>query len=106
MKDREVYFIRAIIIGLIKIGTANFAAERFRVLKTASPDKLELLGVVLCRNYGSLEGELHMRFAEHRSHGEWYRPSSDLIEYIEKNVKAPCRNRDEAALTNSWDDIL
>lgn len=109
MKRREVYFVRAQTLGLIKIGTANFAAERLAVLKTASPDALELLGVVFCDNYGSLEAELHSRFWASRSHGEWFRPTPDLIEYIAANAQPPRTHSDVAASSatepNEWDAL-
>lgn len=37
-KHREVYFVRAKTLGLIKIGVANTARERFVSLQTDSPD--------------------------------------------------------------------
>lgn len=83
---REVYFVRAITLGLIKIGVANHALIRVVSLQTHSPDKLEIMGVVMCDNYGFLERLLHGRFEHLRSHGEWFRPGDDLLTYIEENA--------------------
>lgn len=77
-----VYFIRAVRLGLIKIGIANDLAARIRALRTSSPDRLELLGVI--PGGGKVhETELHRRFAEHRSHGEWFFPVPELMAVIE-----------------------
>jgi hypothetical protein len=79
---REVYFVRAVTLGLIKIGVANFAAQRVMSLQTHSPDRLELMGVLICDDHGTLETALHLRFADLRSHGEWFRPGRDLVDFI------------------------
>lgn len=94
-KRREVYFIQAEKLGLIKIGTANFAAERLASIQGISPDKLRLLGVVICNEYGFLEGILHGKFCLHRVHGEWFRPHQEILDYIKDNaVPARVRQRD------------
>jgi len=83
---REVYFVRAKEMGLIKIGVANTARERLVSLQVDSPDHLELLGVIECRNRGALEKQIHQRFAHLRVKGEWFRPGEDLLDYIEDHA--------------------
>lgn len=75
-----VYFIRLGAAGAIKIGKANDLKARLASLQTAASDKLHVLGFIP----GDLaeEAALHRRFAASRLHGEWFRPSRNLLEYI------------------------
>lgn len=77
---RSVYFIQAD-NGLIKIGVAGSPKDRLRTLRTMSPVALRLVLVLPGRGAPG-ESELHARFAEHRSHGEWFRPAPELLNYI------------------------
>lgn len=79
-ESREVYFIRAERLGLVKIGVANDARTRLRGLAMSSPDRLWVLGVALCHRGGTLEKELHRQFAQFRLHGEWFTPSRELLD--------------------------
>lgn len=79
---REVYFVQAETLGLIKIGVTNDTARRLGSLQTFSPDRLKLLGLMICPARGSLEAWLHNRFADARSHGEWFNPTPALVEFI------------------------
>jgi len=78
----SVYFVRqANDAGLIKIGyTDDSIKSRLSTLQTASPEPLTLL----CAVPGSRDEEtaLHARFAPYRRRGEWFEPSSELLEYI------------------------
>lgn len=85
----EIYFVKAATLGLIKIGKADNARTRFRTMRTMSPDTLVLLGVMVCKEAGALERRLHRRFAAHRSHGEWFRPAPELVQFIAENVASP-----------------
>lgn len=78
--ERSVYFIQAD-NGLIKIGVATSPKERLRTLRTMSPAALRLVLVLPGRGAPG-ESELHTRFAEHRSHGEWFHPAPELLNYI------------------------
>jgi hypothetical protein len=77
-----LYVLRALGLGLIKIGIANDLAARMRALRTASPDKLLVL-FTIARGGKAMERELHQRFAADRAHGEWFRPSPALMAFIE-----------------------
>lgn len=79
---RSVYFIQAD-NGLIKIGVAGSPKDRLRTLRTMSPVALRLVLVLPGRGAPG-ESELHARFAEHRSHGEWFRPAPELISFIQE----------------------
>ena len=54
-----------------------------------SPDTLTVLGAVVCEKPDELERELHARFADHRSHGEWFRPSPELLDYVAEHARTP-----------------
>lgn len=83
---RSVYFIQAT-DGLIKIGVAGSPEDRLRTLQTMSPVPLKLR-LVLPGGGAQREAELHERFREHRSHGEWFRPASDLISFMNSSHSA------------------
>lgn len=79
--SEHVYFIEASTSGLIKIGCAGDPQARLASLQTGSPEPLRLLAT----EAGGQPGErvLHRRFAASRSHGEWFRPTADLMAHIE-----------------------
>lgn len=85
-RPRDIYFVRAVTLDLVKIGVTDDAVKRMRALATTSPDALALLGIMA----GSVAKErlLHERFAANRSHGEWFRPDDDILFYIRKNCQA------------------
>lgn len=78
--QRAVYFIQAD-NGFIKIGVAKNPRARLRTLQAMSPVRLRLV-LVLPGIGAKGEAELHERFAEHRSHGEWFCPASEILAYI------------------------
>lgn len=86
---REVYFVHAVTLNLIKIGVANSAIQRFSALRTQSPDVLELLGVVSCGRDGIVEQMTHGKFAHLRSHGEWFRVAPELMNHIAEVAGPP-----------------
>lgn len=73
----SVYFIEAVDLGLVKIGTASSPKERLIDLQTASPSPLRLIREIP----GSFktEHDLHVRFNEKRIRGEWFSLSRDDI---------------------------
>lgn len=80
---RSVYFIQAS-NGYIKIGVAESPAHRLRTLRGMSPLPLRLILVLPGRGADG-ESELHGRFAEHRAHGEWFRPAPELLDFIQEH---------------------
>lgn len=89
-----VYFVRAHVVGYIKIGKADCVHTRFRTLKSQSPDTLILMGAIQTRDATRLERSLHKHFAQHRVHGEWFRPDPELMTYIKENAKPAPPMRD------------
>lgn len=73
-----VYFIQGESTKLIKIGKADDVLVRLRMLQCGSPDKLMVLKV----EADASERVYHLQFAVDRIHGEWFRPSVDLMEFI------------------------
>lgn len=81
---RYVYFIQGEATGLIKIGKANDPGTRLKGLQTGSPDHLVLLGVIPCTK--TRETELHEDFKAFKVHGEWFKPSAELLSFIAKTA--------------------
>lgn len=77
----SVYFVQAS-TGHIKIGFSTKVHARGRVLQGAQPEKLVLL--VSCPGSYAVERALHARFAKSRAEGEWFRPTPDLLNLIER----------------------
>jgi hypothetical protein len=63
-----VYFIEA--AGTVKIGTTTRLWARSRQLQASSPVRLAIVAVGVGDAVD--EARLHERYAEHRSHGEWF----------------------------------
>ncbi len=88
---REVYFIHAEKLDLIKIGVADNAKVRLRGLSNSCPDRLRVLGVLICRNFGKTEADIHKLFERERHRGEWFIPTQRLRDYITVNAWNPKR---------------
>lgn len=77
-----VYFVQGETTELIKIGiTSQDINLRIMDMQCGSPDRLTLLGI-MCVKSRVVEKVLHKHFASTRVHGEWFRPSPELLEYI------------------------
>lgn len=78
----SVYFIQAGNDGLIKIGHARSVTKRLAALQTGSAHDLK---VIYEMRGGLLEEQgLHAAFKTHRVQGEWFRPHSDIFNWIAK----------------------
>lgn len=78
-----VYFAQDTDSQLIKIGRVkNFedVEARINALQLGSPVKLNILTVLNCNPH--YETKLHQKFAHLRVHGEWFRPTLELVEFI------------------------
>lgn len=80
-----VYFIQSTINGLIKIGRTTDLIKRFRGLQVDSPVPLKLI-MYIEDDSKQLERELHDKFRDICSHGEWFTPSYSLLEFILKSL--------------------
>lgn len=82
-RKHYVYFLKPVdAAGPIKIGHSHIPIERLQVHMNWSPVKLELLALT----EGSRQDEkrLHDRFADVRSHCEWFWPTPEMMAGIRK----------------------
>jgi len=79
------YFIQATEGGPIKIGfTTRDPSHRLKDLMVGSPVPLQIVGLLP----GNAEKKLHKQFSNCRSHGEWFEPTDDLVQFINKNARS------------------
>lgn len=74
-----IYFVQGERTGLVKIGKAEDVFKRLRSLQIGSPDILKILAVIEGETRDSI---YHLRFKVDWVHGEWFRPSNDLMSFI------------------------
>jgi hypothetical protein len=86
-----VYFVQAELLRHVKIGFAANVEKRLSQLQSGSPDKLELLGVILTDDMESLERYLHNRFRRDRLHCEWFAASDAVREFVAGNASSLAR---------------
>lgn len=77
-----IYFLRAGTSGPIKIGTSVNVDSRIATLQTGCPDELRLIARI--RGGSGVERMLHQKFDRDRIRGEWFKPSSELVELIKE----------------------
>ena len=76
-----IYFIQCGDNGPIKIGyTNNDVQTRMNQLQTGCPNKFRLLWVYTDNYY--TESQIHEMFTHERIRGEWFRPSTELLDFI------------------------
>lgn len=76
-----VYFIQGVSGGCIKIGFTMYdPRKRMADLQTGSPVVLRIIHTFDAPQYG--ERWAHERFSSSHSHGEWFRPTADLLDFI------------------------
>lgn len=73
----------------IKIGYTNNVKRRLKQLNTGSDQQLFLLGYI--NGTKETEANLHRFFIKYklRQNGEWFEPSSELLDYINTNNLIP-----------------
>jgi len=72
---RQVYFIEAVGLRMVKIGLSDNAEKRLGTLQTASPVDLRLMGVLNVEDAPAYEWFFHTQFREEWIRGEWFRLS-------------------------------
>ncbi len=76
-----IYFVQCGKNGPVKIGCTGNVEDRITQMQTSCPYELKLLWKI---NGGKEdEAELHEQWKHERIRGEWFRPSRQLLEYIE-----------------------
>jgi Meiotically up-regulated gene 113 len=78
---RGVYFLQAGHDGPIKIGWSADVRSRMSMLQTGQPHELRLL-LLLEGGDQKTEKVMHRRFAASHLRGEWFRPSTDLLAFV------------------------
>lgn len=76
-----IYFALALDGPFVKIGYSCNPTKRVKDLQTACPHKLKLAGV----KPGTQADEkiIHDMFSKDRLHGEWFKASGDVLDYIQ-----------------------
>ncbi len=74
---KRTYFIQDG-YGAIKIGLSTNISTRLAELQTCNSTDLKVLGYVV----GNIESELHNRFSKDKIHGEWFKPSNEILDYV------------------------
>ena len=77
----SVYFIQAGLDGPVKIGWSRVVPRRLQELQRVHYEELRLLAEI--PGGASREEELHAQFQSSHLRGEWFRPSSELLSFIE-----------------------
>lgn len=81
-----IYFIADVGQGLVKIGVSGGVHSRVAQLRTATPGgQLLLLGCF--KGSKSMEKGLHAYFDKYRVHGEWFKLTKDIAEFIKLHTK-------------------
>ena len=80
-KTTKTYIVRNNTNGLIKIGRSRDVERRVRSLSTAAGSELELL----CTIDKDIENELHHKFSNYRTTGEWFDDKDgEIVSYIKQ----------------------
>lgn len=84
-KQTYVYLVAALETRMVKIGITNDLKKRLHSMQSGSPCDL----VMLAHFPGSREDEqeLHHRFRELRSHGEWFRDTKEIRELFRRRSR-------------------
>jgi phage terminase Nu1 subunit (DNA packaging protein) len=92
-----VYFLQGVTGGCIKIGFTMYdPRRRMADLQTGSPVVLRIIHTVDAPR--SAERWAHARFSGSHSHGEWFRPTVDLLDFIAQGGALHDQNQQELAL--------
>lgn len=78
------YFFRGVDGGNIKIGWSESIGHRLKAIQRMSPVTLECVGYFPANR--AMESDLHYRFRDSRSHGEWFSPTPELLDFISQEA--------------------
>lgn len=83
----NVYFAQDPAAGRIKVGKSETIQTRLSELSRGSPFRLQLVGTMP----GGFRQEriVHAKFAEYRTHGEWFDPGPRLVAFIRSLIDEP-----------------
>lgn len=77
-----VYFVEAVGLERVKIGTTSGLRDRLAMLTSYSPVRLKVLLVV--SGDSDLESHFHRQFRAFRLHGEWFQMSAPVCKSIQR----------------------
>ena len=81
--DGYVYLLFLRCSGHYKIGLSNNPERRvWKEISPVLPEEPELICTIGTEDMHRLEAQLHMRFANKRAKGEWFRLDANDVEYI------------------------
>lgn len=78
-----VYVIGPLNARFVKIGRSSNPRRRFKTLQTGYPEELYVYHVFPTSNM-DLEQELHKRFENYRSYGEWFHADGAVADWLEQ----------------------
>lgn len=78
-----VYVVGPANAQFVKIGRSTNPRRRFATLQTGYPEELFVYRVFFTKNM-QLEQDLHKRFANYRSYGEWFHVQGDVADWLEE----------------------
>ena len=99
-----VYFIQAGKDGPIKIGYSDDPLARLEDLQTAHHEQLRLLMTIA--DNGTMEMQLHERFADLRIRGEWFRSEGELEDVLWMSGLVPHPETAEELLTKQAVEMI
>lgn len=88
---KQVYFLHAPSVNLLKIGVSGDPERRIGEVQWISPVDVELIGAM--DGGHDVEADLHRRFASVRHHGEWFHATPELIEFAQVESLMSAWNR-------------
>jgi hypothetical protein len=80
-------------IGVWKIGRSSVPVKRISTLEVKLPYDLEVIALIETKDMYGLESHMHNKYAAKRVKGEWFRLSSEEVEYIRSLVAIPAWRR-------------
>lgn len=92
---RTVYFIGSEKEAFVKIGVASDVRKRLQDIRTAAPFPVRILGMVERRDAAKTERELHQLFAAYHTHGEWFRLTPAILEWLADNAESVNEGEEE-----------
>lgn len=99
-----IYFIQVENNGPIKIGTAVDPKKRLNTLQIGNHKKLNLITAIPGKS--GLESKIHRDLKEFRRDGEWFNPTTEVLDYIQNIQFAEYEIQDGVPYAVLWRDTV
>ena len=99
-----IYFIQVENNGPIKIGTAVDPEKRLNNLQIGNHKKLNLIAVIPGKS--GLESKIHRDLKGFRRDGEWFNPTTEVLDYIRNIQFAEYEIQDGVPYAVLWRDTV